>query len=99
MNLGTLGQVIADVELVVDEARVRQLARPIGTPTAINSGDMLGIMMIAVQALEKQTQELKDKGQQIVKLVSRLEILTNALVAAGQLPASALSNAQITAMR
>ena len=37
MNLGTLGQVIADVELVVDEARVRQLARAIGTPTAMDT--------------------------------------------------------------
>lgn len=37
MNLGTLGQVIADLELVVDEGKVRQLARAIGTPTAMET--------------------------------------------------------------
>ena len=37
----------------------------IGTPTTINSGDLAGILMIAVQALEKQNRELK----------ARLEIL------------------------
>src|SRR5262245_26524983 len=31
----------------------------IGTETTINSGDMAGILMIAVQALEKRTAELK----------------------------------------
>jgi Chaperone of endosialidase len=33
----------------------------IGTETTINSGDMAGILMIAVQALEKCTAELKQK--------------------------------------
>jgi hypothetical protein len=32
----------------------------IGTPTTINSGDMEGILMIAVQALEKGTAENAD---------------------------------------
>jgi hypothetical protein len=37
----------------------------IGTPTTINSGDMAGILMIAVQALEKRTMELKEKHAEI----------------------------------
>jgi len=40
----------------------------IGTPTAINSGDMLGIMMIAIQALEKRAAELKEKDAEIKEL-------------------------------
>jgi hypothetical protein len=37
MNLDTLGQVIVDTELVVEEQRVRQLAAAIGTPTAMDT--------------------------------------------------------------
>ena len=37
MNLDTLGQVIVDTELVVDEERVKQLARAIGTATAMET--------------------------------------------------------------
>ncbi len=37
MNLNTLGQVIVDTNLVVDEAKVRQLAAAIGTPTAMET--------------------------------------------------------------
>ena len=37
----------------------------IGSETTINSGDMAGILMIAVQALEKRTAELKQKEVQI----------------------------------
>ena len=33
----------------------------IGTETTINSGDLAGILMVAVQALEKRTAELKQK--------------------------------------
>jgi hypothetical protein len=33
----------------------------IGTETTINSGDMAGILMIAVQALEKRTAKLKQR--------------------------------------
>lgn len=40
----------------------------IGTPTTINSGDMAGILMIAVQALEKRTQDLKTKDARIAAL-------------------------------
>ena len=47
----------------------------IGTDTTINSGDMAGILMIAVQALEKRTAELKQKEAQIAELVARLESL------------------------
>ena len=37
----------------------------IGSETTINSGDLAGILMIAVQALEKRTAELKQKEAQI----------------------------------
>jgi hypothetical protein len=47
----------------------------IGSETTINSGDMAGILMIAVQALEKRTAELKQKEAQIAALESRLEAL------------------------
>ena len=47
----------------------------IGTETTINSGDMAGILMIAVQALEKRTAELKQKEARIAVLESRLEAL------------------------
>ena len=45
----------------------------IGTETTINSGDMAGILMIAVQALEKRTAELKQKEAQIAVLESKLK--------------------------
>jgi hypothetical protein len=47
----------------------------IGTETTINSGDLAGILMIAVQALEKRTAELRQKQAQIAVLESRLEAL------------------------
>jgi hypothetical protein len=47
----------------------------IGTETTINSGDMAGILMIAVQALEKRTAELKQKEAQIAVLESKVEDL------------------------
>jgi len=45
----------------------------IGSETTINSGDMAGILMIAVQALEKHTTELKQA--QLAVLAARLEAL------------------------
>ena len=45
----------------------------IGTDTTINSGDIAGILMIAVQTLEKRTAELKQKEKQIAVLESKLE--------------------------
>jgi hypothetical protein len=45
----------------------------IGSATTISSGDMAGILIIAVQALEKRTGELKQKEVQIAVLESRLE--------------------------
>jgi hypothetical protein len=45
----------------------------IGTDTTINSGDIAGILMIAVQALAKRTAELKQKEAQITVLESKLE--------------------------
>jgi endosialidase-like protein/collagen triple helix repeat protein len=50
----------------------------VGTPTTINIGDMAGIMMIAIQALEKRTAELKEQQADIRKLrekVAQLEEL------------------------
>jgi hypothetical protein len=47
----------------------------IGTETTINSGDLAGILMIAVHALEKRTTELKQKEARIAVLESRLEAL------------------------
>ena len=43
----------------------------IGTETTINSGDIAGILMIAVQALEKRTAELKQKEAQIAELTAK----------------------------
>jgi hypothetical protein len=47
----------------------------IGTETTINSGDLAGVLMIAVQALEKRTAELKQKEAQIAVLASKVEEL------------------------
>jgi hypothetical protein len=47
----------------------------IGSETTINSGDIAGILMSAVQALEKRTAELKQKEAQIAELAARLEAL------------------------
>jgi hypothetical protein len=47
----------------------------VGSETTINSGDLAGILMIAVQALEKRTAELKEKEARIALLESRLEAL------------------------
>jgi hypothetical protein len=47
----------------------------IGTDTTINSGDLAGILMSAVQALEKRTAELKQKEAQIAVLESKVEEL------------------------
>ena len=40
----------------------------VGSPTTINSGDMAGILMIAVQALENRTAELKERDARIAAL-------------------------------
>jgi hypothetical protein len=47
----------------------------IGSETTINSGDMAGILMIAVQALEKRTAELRQKEAQMAVLESKVEEL------------------------
>jgi hypothetical protein len=47
----------------------------IGSETTISSGDLAGILMIAVQALEKRTAELKQKEAQLVVLESKVEEL------------------------
>jgi trimeric autotransporter adhesin len=47
----------------------------IGAETTINSGDLAGILMIAVQALEKRTAELKQKQAQMAVLESKVEEL------------------------
>src|SRR5215813_5356829 len=48
----------------------------IGSETTINSGDLAGILMIAVQALEKRTAELKQKEAQFAVLQSEVKDLT-----------------------
>ena len=54
-----------------------------GTPTTINSGDMAGILMIAVQTLEKrtaeQTEEIKKLKAENADLRERLEALERAI--------------------
>jgi hypothetical protein len=47
----------------------------IGTETTINAGDLAGILMIAVKALEKRTAELKQKEAQMAVLESEVEEL------------------------
>jgi hypothetical protein len=47
----------------------------IGSETTINAGDMAGILMIAVQALEKRTAELRLKAAQMAVLESQIEDL------------------------
>ena len=44
----------------------------IGSETTINSGDLAGILMVAVQALEKRTAEIKQKEAQIAVLESHV---------------------------
>ncbi|MGH7775368.1 MAG: tail fiber domain-containing protein [Candidatus Binatia bacterium] len=48
----------------------------IGTPTTINSGDMAGILMIAVQTLEKQNTELKARVEALERLVKERPLIT-----------------------
>jgi hypothetical protein len=47
----------------------------IGSETTISSGDLAGILMIAVKALEKRTAQLKQKEAQIAVLESKVEDL------------------------
>lgn len=48
----------------------------IGTPTTINSGDMAGILMIAVQALERQNRDLKSRVEELERLIKEKPYLT-----------------------
>ena len=50
----------------------------IGTPTTINSGDMAGILMIAVQALEKQNREIRAENADLKARLERLERMIGA---------------------
>ena len=56
----------------------------IGTPTTINSGDMAGILVIAVQALEKQNRDLKAENAQVKARLDALERLVLAKEALAQ---------------
>ena len=47
----------------------------IGSETTINAGDMAGILMSAVQALEKRTAELKQQEAQMAVLAAQVEAL------------------------
>ena len=49
----------------------------VGTPTTINSGDLAGILMIAVQALEKRTDEVAEIKAQNADLRTQIEELRN----------------------
>ncbi len=51
----------------------------IGTPTTINSGDIAGILMIAVQALEKRTAEQKEEVDMLKTENATLKALLEAL--------------------
>ena len=44
----------------------------VGTDTAINSGDFAGVLMVAVQALEKRTSEVNDLAQVLEKRTTEL---------------------------
>ncbi len=46
-----------------------------GTPTTINSGDMAGILMIAVQALEKRTAEVEAMRAQMAEMQAMMQQL------------------------
>ena len=50
----------------------------IGTDTTINSGDMAGVLMIAVQTLEKQNREMKAENSELKARLERLEKLVHA---------------------
>ena len=54
----------------------------IGTPITMNSGDEAGILMIAVQALEKRTADVK----QLEARIAQLEAQVQALLEAGERP-------------
>jgi len=56
----------------------------IRTPTTINSGDMAGILVIAVQALEKQNRDLKAENAQVKARMDALERLVLAKEALAQ---------------
>ena len=53
----------------------------IGTETTINAGDMAGILMIAVQALEKRTAELQLKEAQLAAQAQELAAQAQELAA------------------
>ncbi|MGH8004583.1 MAG: tail fiber domain-containing protein, partial [Limisphaerales bacterium] len=46
----------------------------IGTPTTLNSGDVAGILMIAVQALEKEKEQMKKEMEELRELVQKLSV-------------------------
>ena len=56
----------------------------IGTDTTINSGDMAGVLMIAVQTLEKQNREMKAENSELKARLERLEKLMLAKEALAQ---------------
>lgn len=51
-----------------------------GTPTTINSGDMAGILMIAVQALEEEKEQMKAENKSLRLHLEQLEAVVNQLV-------------------
>ena len=51
----------------------------IGSETTINSGDIAGVLIIAVQALERRTQELKQRETEIAALEHEIKGLKQGL--------------------
>jgi len=51
----------------------------IGTPTTISSTDMGGILMIAVQTLEKQNREMKAENSDLKARLERMILSKEAL--------------------
>ena len=50
-----------------------------GTDTTINSGDMAGIMMIAIQALEQRTAQVAGLEQQVAEQRARMQAMEERL--------------------
>ena len=51
----------------------------VGTPTTINTSDLAGILMIAVQTLEKRTAMLQERAAENAELQARVKELERAI--------------------
>lgn len=50
----------------------------IGTPTTIGTSDMAGILMIAVQALEKQNRDLRARLERLERMIGAYALAVKA---------------------